>query len=111
MVIPPHEIKSIPQNIALQVPDGHVLLLVSRSSTPIRRGLILANGVGVSDPYRDGDDDEQIAYFLNVTDGPVTVVAGDRIVQGMIVKTEQVEWLEVDVLDSKRNDRKDKVGA
>lgn len=115
VTIPPHEIKSIPQNIALQIPDGYTLLLFSRSSIPIRKGLMLANGVGVSDPYRDGDNDEHIAYFFNVTDKPVTIEAGDRIVQGMIVKTGQIEWSEVDVLDSARNAKRrnkiDKVSA
>jgi dUTP pyrophosphatase len=103
VVISPHEVKPIRQNVAMQVPDGHALLLFSRSSTPITKGLILANGVGVSDPYRDGDNDEQIAYFLNVTDKPVMVEAGDRLVQGMIIKSEAVEWSELDILNSNRN--------
>lgn len=103
VVIPPHEVRPIRQNVAIQVPDGYALLLFSRSSTPILKGLILANGVGVSDPYRDGDNDEQIAYFLNVTDKPVNVGSGDRLVQGMIIKSEAVEWSESDALDSNRN--------
>ena len=103
VVIYPHEVRPIRQNVAIQVPDGYALLLFSRSSTPIMKGLILANGVGVSDPYRDGDNDEQIAYFLNVTDKPVIVEAGDRLVQGMIIKSEAVEWSELDALNSTRN--------
>lgn len=96
VTIPPHEIKSVRQNMALQIPDGYALLLFSRSSTPMRKGLMLANGVGVTDPFYRGDNDENLAFFLNVTNQPVTVEAGDKVVQGMIIKTEPVEWAEVD---------------
>lgn len=98
VIIPPHQIKAVPQNVALQVPDGYALLLFSRSSTPLRKGLMLANGVGVVDPFYSGDDDENLAFFLNVTDEPVTIEAGDKVVQGMIIKTEAVTWDEVDTM-------------
>jgi dUTP pyrophosphatase len=100
VTIPAHEIKAIPQNIALKVPDGHALLLFSRSSTPLRKGLMLANGVGVVDPFYCGNDDENLAFFLNVTNQPVTVEAGDKVVQGMIVKTQPITWQEVDDMQS-----------
>jgi len=100
VTIPPHKIKSVPQNVALKVPDGHALLLFSRSSTPLRKGLMLANGVGVVDPFYCGDNDENLAFFLNITDEPVTVEAGDRVVQGMIIKTEPVTWQEVESMNS-----------
>lgn len=99
VTIPPHQIKAVPQNVVLKVPDGYALLLFSRSSTPLRKGLMLANGVGVVDPFYCGDDDENLAFFLNVTDKPVTVEAGDRVVQGMIMKTEPVTWHEVETMN------------
>lgn len=100
VTIPPHQIKAIPQNVALKVPDGHALLLFSRSSTPLRKGLMLANGVGVVDPFYCGDNDENLAFFLNITDQPVTVEAGDKVVQGMIMRTEPIEWQEVESMNS-----------
>jgi len=99
VTIPPHKIKAVAQNIALKIPDGYALLLFGRSSTPLRKGLILPNGVGVIDPFYCGDDDENLAFFLNITDEPVTVEAGDKIVQGMIIKTEPVDWQEVDAMN------------
>ncbi len=99
VTIPPHEIKGIPQNIALQVPDGYACLLFSRSSTPLRKGLMLANGVGVIDPFYCGDRDEFLAFFLNVTNEPVTIEAGEKIVQGMFVKHETISWQEVDAMN------------
>jgi dUTP pyrophosphatase len=100
VTIAPHKIKAIHQNIALKVPDGCALLLFSRSSTPLRKGLMMANSVGVIDPFYCGDDDENLAFFLNITDEEVTVEAGDKIVQGMIIKTEAVTWNEVESMNS-----------
>lgn len=94
------KIKPVPLNIALKVPDGHALLLFSRSSTPLRKGLMMANSVGVVDPFYCGDDDENLAFLYNFTDQPVTVEAGDRIVQGMIIKTEPITWQEVESMNN-----------
>jgi len=104
VTIPPHQIKPVPQNVALRVPEGYALLLFSRSSTPLRKGLMLANGVGVVDPFYCGDKDENLAFLHNITDKPVTVEAGDKIVQGMIIKTEAVSWDEVDSMNHKGHD-------
>ncbi|MDB5168959.1 MAG: dUTP diphosphatase [Candidatus Saccharibacteria bacterium] len=99
VTIPPHQIKPIKQNFALKVPDGYALLLFVRSSTPLRKGLMLANSVGVVDPFYCGDGDENLAFMHNFTDDPVTVEAGDKIVQGMIIKTEAVSWDEVESMN------------
>ncbi|MDX2776601.1 hypothetical protein PV379_04525 [Streptomyces caniscabiei] len=99
VTIPAGKIKPVPLNIALKVPDGHALLLFSRSSTPLRKGLMMANSVGVVDPFYCGDDDENLAFLYNFTDQPVTVEAGDRIVQGMIIKTEPITWQEVESMN------------
>jgi dUTP pyrophosphatase len=100
VTIPPRQLKAVRQNFALKVPEGYALLLFSRSSTPIKKGLMLANGVGVVDAFYHGDDDEVMTFFLNITDDPVTVEAGERIAQGMIMKTEPVTWREVESMES-----------
>lgn len=94
--IEPGKIIGVPQNIALAVPTGYVLLMFIRSSTPQRRGLVLANSVGVIDPFYCGDNDENLAFFLNITDQPVHIEAGEKLVQGMIIKTQPIEWQEVE---------------
>jgi len=100
VTIPPQELRPIAQNIAVRIPDGYVLLVFSRSSTALRKGLMLSNSVGVIDPFYDGDNDEIMAFMFNFTDQPVTVEAGDRIVQGMVLRTEPVTWQEVGSMDS-----------
>ncbi|HJP81129.1 MAG TPA: hypothetical protein VJ841_01890 [Candidatus Saccharimonadales bacterium] len=100
VTIPSKQIQPVPLNVALRVPEGHALLLFSRSSTPLRKGLMMANSVGVVDPFYDGDDDENMAFLYNFTDHDVTVEQGDRVVQGMIIRTEPVTWNEVDSMES-----------
>lgn len=100
VTIKPHTIKAVPQNAAIRVPDGHVLLLFARSSTALRKGLMLSNGVGVVDPFYCGNNDEVLAFMYNMTDEPVTVEAGDRIIQGMFLKPVEATWEEVDDMNS-----------
>ncbi|HEY8998999.1 MAG TPA: hypothetical protein VIM53_01635 [Candidatus Saccharimonadales bacterium] len=104
VTIPPNSIKAVPQNIAVKVPDGWVLLIFSRSSTAMRKGLMLSNGVGILDPFYCGDKDELFAFMHNITDKPVTVEAGDRIVQGMFIKPEQTSWQEVEAMGESGHD-------
>lgn len=99
VTISPHTIKAVPQNFALKIPEGYALLIFSRSSTALRKGLMLSNSVGVVDPFYCGDKDENLAFLYNFTDEPVTVEAGDRIVQGMIIRTEPVTWDEVETMN------------
>ncbi|HSX31339.1 MAG TPA: hypothetical protein VLE99_05470 [Candidatus Saccharimonadales bacterium] len=100
IVIPPHEVKLVPINIAVKIPEGYFLLLAARSSTPLRRGLLLANGIGVIDPFFNGDKDEIKIQLLNFTDAAVSVEKGELLTQGMVIKHEAVEWDEVESFGS-----------
>ena len=64
----------------------------ARSSTPLRRGLMIANGVGVIDADYCGATDEVKIAVLNFTAEPVTVKMGDRIAQGILLPITRVEW-------------------
>lgn len=96
ITIPPHEVGLVPVNIAVAVPDGYFLLLAARSSTPLKKGLMLANGIGIIDPFYCGDKDEIKIQLLNFTDKPVDVKKGELLTQGLLVKHEAVNWEEVD---------------
>ena len=98
--IPPHTLALVPVDNAIETPPDHVLLLIARSSTPWKKGLMLANGVGVSDPFYSGDQDELKLQLLNFTDQPVEVHKGEALAQGIIVRREPVEWVEVDSMDT-----------
>ena len=99
--IKPNEIKLVPSNTVVEVPQGYALLIFSRSSTPLRKGLVLANGVGVVDPFFCGDKDEIVFEFMNITNKDVVVERGEVLAQGMVIKHETVEWEEVEKMGEK----------
>lgn len=97
VTIPPHKVGMVPTNIALKPPRGHFVLIAARSSLQ-KRGLMMANGIGIGDEDFAGDNDEYQSALYNFTDEPVEVKKGDRIVQMMVLPFDRVEWKEVDSL-------------
>ncbi|MDO8231886.1 MAG: dUTP diphosphatase [bacterium] len=95
--IPAKSVAMVPLNIALKPPQGHFVLLAARSSLH-KRGLMMANGIGIGDEDFSGDNDEYQAALYNFTDAPVQLKKGDRIVQMIILSFDRVEWSEVDSL-------------
>lgn len=93
-VVPPHAIALVPTGLVVAVPDGHFLAILARSSTPLKRGLMVANGMGVVDADYCGPADEVRIQVINVTDQPVTVAAGDRIAQAMVLAAPRVTFVE-----------------
>lgn len=96
----PRSVAYIPLNIALEIPLGYVLLLAPRSSTH-KKGLLMANSVGIGDPDFCGDEDEYRAAYYNFLEKPVRIEKGERIAQGLIKKIERAEWEEVEILGNK----------
>lgn len=88
-------ISLIPGNVRVGVPEGYMLLVSLRSSAPRKKGLLMPHGVGVIDRDYCGPEDEIHIQVYNFTDQPVTVHRGDRIAQGIFVRTDTVEWQEV----------------
>lgn len=87
----------IPANVIIQTPPGFMFMVASRSSTPFKKGLIPAHGVGIGDQDFCGPEDEYQVPVYNITDEEVVVERGERIAQGIFVPIEKAEWEEVDV--------------
>ena len=100
VTIAPRELGFVPLNVAIETPPGYFLLIAARSSTP-KRGLMKANGIGIIDPDFAGDGDEIKSTYYNFTDKPVTIEKGERIAQGIFIKTTEFSWEEVEKLDGK----------
>lgn len=69
--------------------DDEMLLLYNRSSNPGKRGLVLANGVGVVDKdyYGNPDNDGAIMFsFFNLRNEDVEIKKGDCIGQAIFEK-------------------------
>ena len=69
--------------------DDEYLMLCNRSSNPKKKGLVLANSVGIvdSDYYENPDNDGHIMFaFYNIKDVDVEIKKGDAIGQGIFQK-------------------------
>lgn len=98
LTIAPGEVGVAHLNVTLKLPKGHFALMAARSSL-WKRGLRLANGIGLFDEDYAGDADEYRAALHNFTKEPVTVERGERIVQLMVLPHDRVTWNEVDTHD------------
>ena len=69
--------------------DDEMLLIYNRSSNPKKKGLILANSVGVIDKdyYGNPDNDGAIMFaFYNIKDEDCVIKKGEAIGQGIFQK-------------------------
>ena len=98
IVVQPGQIALVRTGLIIEVPAGHFLGIFARSSTPLKRGLLVANGVGIIDPDYNGPDDEVRIQVLNITAAAVTVKRGDRLAQGIMLPAPRVTWDETTVL-------------
>jgi dUTP pyrophosphatase len=87
----------VPLNIAIELPPGHWAMLAARSSLH-KKGLMLANGIGVGDADFCGDSDEYQAALYNFSTQDVVVEKGERIVQMLILSYAKPELQEVEHL-------------
>jgi dUTP pyrophosphatase len=94
--VAPGQIALVRTGLVIEVPAGYFLAILARSSTPLKRGLMVANGVGVIDPDYAGPTDEIMIQVLNVSAAEVAVTRGDRLAQGILLPANRVSWEEVD---------------
>lgn len=69
--------------------DDEVLILANRSSNPGKKGLILANSIGVIDKdyYGNQDNDGHIMFaFFNIKEEDIEIKKGDTIGQAIFQK-------------------------
>jgi dUTP pyrophosphatase len=81
----------IPLNVVIKIPIGYFLLLAIRSSIPLKKNLIVANGIGIIDQDYSGEKDEIGIEVLNIGQKEIVVEKGERIAQAMLIKTDQVK--------------------
>ena len=90
----PNRSKKVPLGVAVEIPEGYVMLLIPRSSTwktPLR----MPNSIGVIDSDYRG---EVCALLRNTSNFTVTADIGERLVQGVIVPVPSVQIQEVEEL-------------
>jgi dUTP pyrophosphatase len=96
--------QSFRTGIAIEVPDGYVLKVYSRSGHGFRHGVRLVNAVGICDADFRGEI--IIRLRMDSKYGMLEIKPGDRIAQGMIVPVPKVYFNEVEELsETERGDK------
>lgn len=86
----PGEVTYVPLNVALQIPEEYFVLVSARSSLQ-KKGLMMANGIGIGDYDYRGDGDEYKAALYNFSQKVVQIEKGERIVQMIVLHREQIQ--------------------
>jgi len=95
-VIPPGGIRMIPTGLCAALPEGTAALVLARSGLAMKRGICLANGVGLIDSDFRG---EIMVGLLNTSAEAYTVRDGDRIAQIMPVRAARAVFARCETLD------------
>jgi dUTP pyrophosphatase len=92
----------VPTGLAIAIPPGCAGFVLPRSGLALKHGITCLNTPGLIDPLYRGE----LKVLLVNTDPsePFTVARGDRIAQLVIQQVEQVDWHEVDALDTTERD-------
>lgn len=97
LTLSPHERALVPTGIAIQLPSPKIGAFVfARSGLAAKKGIHLANGVGVVDSDYTG---EILCAMTNSSDEPYTIMPGDRIAQLVFLPVYAAELIRVGSLD------------
>lgn len=96
ITLEPMQRMAIPTGLAIELPDAQTVALVfARSGMALKKGLSMANGVGVIDSDYRG---EVAVLVVNLSDEPITILHGERIAQMVCMPVFLPEIIEVDSL-------------
>lgn len=93
------DFKLINLGVSMKLPAGYYAILVPRSSTFKRYGIIQTNSVGIIDNSYSGDDDIWMMPIYATKD--THIKKNDRICQFTIIQKEFITFKETDHLSSK----------
>ncbi len=100
ITLAPRSIKATTTGLVIATPENYVLVLASRSSNPLKKGIDMANSIAIIDSDYKGNDDEIFLQLMNVTDEVVELKTGDRVAQGMFLPVQQAEFVEVEQMEA-----------
>ena len=94
ITLPAKKLTRVMTGVKCELMPNQVLILANRSSNPSKKGLILANGIGVidADYYGNPDNDGEMGFeFYNILDEDVVIKKGEKLGQGIIMKFDKTE--------------------
>lgn len=93
--IPPSARGLIPGNIIVKCPPHLALLILPRSSLFKKTNLIFPHSIGLIDQDYCGEKDEIMIQVFNLGKEEVVINRGEKIAQGLFIKTEKVDFAEI----------------
>jgi dUTP pyrophosphatase len=96
--IAPFQTATIETGLSFEIPEGHVMLIYSRSGHGFKNDVRLSNCTGVIDSDYRGSVLVKLVNESSAYD--FTVKNGDRIAQAMVIPVQQVSFEEVSELSS-----------
>lgn len=94
--VAPQSIGLIPGNVIITCPDDLALFVLPRSSMPRKKQLVFPHSIGLIDADYHGEKDEICIQVYNISSKKVVIQKGERIAQGLFVKTEKRPFREID---------------
>ena len=95
VVVPPHEHRDIPHDLAIELPEGLYARITGRSSTMRKHGLIVTEGI-IDQGFRG----ELFSGVYNLRDAPFLVEVGMRLSQLIPSLLAPVLWERVESLQA-----------
>ena len=97
IIIHPRGRALIPTELYTAIPEGYEIQIRPRSGLALKYGVTVLNTPGTIDAdYRNGWG----IILMNNGFEAITIASGDRIAQAVLAKVEQIEWEEVETLNS-----------
>lgn len=94
IVLPAKQLTRIMTGVKCKLRPYMVLVLANRSSNPSKKGLFLANGVGIvdADYYNNPNNEGEIGFeFYNFSEEDKEIKKGEKIGQGIIMTYNKVQ--------------------
>lgn len=92
----PGERRLFRTGLAVQVPDGYALAIVPRSSSA-KKGVAMANGIGLIDRDFCGPADELRIPLYNLGSAPYEVQPYERLAQGLFIPVPTATFIEAEM--------------
>lgn len=96
IVLKPMQRCIVPTGLYIALPAGFEAQVRPRSGLAIKKGITVLNSPGTIDADYRG---EIGVILINLSQEDFTITDGERIAQMVIVRHEQVEWDQVELLD------------
>lgn len=95
IIIRPGEVGKVPTDLKIEIPEGFFVAIYPRSSTGVKRQLMLANSTGIIDSDYRG---EIKLFFYNFGKNEQVIKKNERLAQMVVQPYEKVEIQKVDDL-------------